>query len=250
MRLGFLGTGTIASAAATSAAIDGFEIVVSERSRTRSAALAARFSNVSVAPNQAVLDRSDLVFIGVTGAQAAEVLSALTFRADQTVVSFMADMALARVAELAAPARAEAVCIPFPFIAEGPSPLLIHPASDALARVFGARHTLIALGSEAELGQYLAVQAVLSPVVKMLAVAADRLGRATGDRPRAEQFLRQLVGGALLAKPVEAEGVLAEMLEALNTPGGYNATLREFLAERGAYDALEDGIADLEKRAG
>ncbi len=250
MRLGFLGTGTIASAAATSAAIDGFEITVSERSRARSAALAARFGTVAVAPNQDVVDRSDLVFIGVTAEQAPAALSELRFRADQSVVSFMADAPLARVAALVAPARAEAICIPFPFIAEGGSPLLVYPRAEALERVFGARHTLIALGSEADLGKYLAVQAVLSPVVKMLADAAERLGQATGDAAQAERFLRQLVGGALLARPIEADGVLADMLQALNTPGGYNATLREFLAERGVYDALQDGFAALEKRSG
>ena len=65
MRIGVLGTGTIATAVVRGIAGDGHQISVSERSAENSAALAAEFGNVTVADNQAVLDRSDVVFLGL-----------------------------------------------------------------------------------------------------------------------------------------------------------------------------------------
>ena len=60
MRLGFLGTGTIAEAV------------------VRAARLAAAYGNVSVAGNQGVLDASEVVFLGQTAEQAAGIHEALS----------------------------------------------------------------------------------------------------------------------------------------------------------------------------
>jgi len=65
MRLGVTGCGTIASAVVRGVADDGHSIAVSERSSTHANALAEAYENVRIADNQAVVDASDVIFLGL-----------------------------------------------------------------------------------------------------------------------------------------------------------------------------------------
>ena len=100
MRIGVLGTGTIASAVVHGIAGDGHDITISRRSEGRSSALAAAYETVTVAENQEVLDRSDVVFLGLMAETAWQILGALSFRPGQRVISFMAGASLGEVAEM------------------------------------------------------------------------------------------------------------------------------------------------------
>lgn len=253
LRLGIVGLGTIASAVASSLARRGHSLTVSERGAGHVARLKAAYPQITVASNQAVIDASDLVFVGTTGSKAPQVLEALTFRTGQRVVSFMADISIEEVAALVAPARIEALMIPFPSIAQGGSPILIQPKSATLEALFGDDNRLYAVESDAALQAYMSAQAVLSPVIKLLDETqgwlADRLDEAgQGDALASEAFLRQLVGNSLLARPLSDGGVLAKLLADLSTPGGFNAELRDVLADAGSFEALQAGLDGLLKR--
>ncbi|HPD93660.1 MAG: NAD(P)-binding domain-containing protein [Rhodobacter sp.] len=237
MRLGFVGTGTIASAVVQGLADDGHVITVSERGAAQSAALAARHDCVRVAPNQGVVDASDTLFLGLLPAVAPEVLRALRFRPEQTVISFMADLPLEVLADLVAPARAAAIVLPFPGIARGGSPLLVLGDRAPVDSLFGARNTLFVLRDAAELDAFLCAQAVLSPAAALVGAAGDWLAERGYD---GADFLRLLVGSSLIDSPT------APLLRALDTPGGYNQRLRQHLERAGMAQTLRQGLDSLE----
>jgi pyrroline-5-carboxylate reductase len=240
MRIGIIGTGTIASAVVDGIAADGHTITVSRRSAANAARLEAAYASVSVADNQQVLDQSDVVFIGLMPDVAPAVLGALRFRADQQVISFMADVPLAVLAPMVAPAAQVSVMIPFPAIATGGSPVLTLGDSGLIRQIFGHNNDIFELASPQELGAYLCAQAVLSPAVRMVQDAAGWLGARVQDADQAEGFLRLLVGSGLMG------GGCAQTLAALDTPGGYNQRLREHMIASGGSDALRQGLDRLE----
>jgi len=164
---------------------------------------------------------------------APEVLRALRFLPDQRVVSFMAGLSLEEVGPLVAPARAEAVMLPFPGIARGGSPILALGEVGVIEALFAPANTVYRLRDAVELEAYLCAQAVLSPAVQMVGVAAEWLG---GDGAQGEAFLRHLVGSSLMS------GACAPMLEALNTEGGYNQRFRQHMEAAGMREALRDGL--------
>lgn len=243
MRIGIIGTGTIASAVVEGIAGDGHAITVSESSAGRAALLAAQFANVSVASNKLVLDRSDVIFLGLMAEASRDVLDQLEFRADHRVVSLMAGATLAEVGRMITPARAEAVMIPFPGIAQGGSPVLALGQIDLLRDLFGGRNTVFELSSETELAAYMCAQAVLSPAVLMVAETAAWLGERVDDRDQGEAFLRLLVGSSLMGSQCK------RMLDALDTPGGFNQRLREHMRLAGMGKSLKDGLDRLEEGA-
>jgi pyrroline-5-carboxylate reductase len=237
MKIGVVGTGVIASAVVSGLAGQGHEITVSERSAAKAAELAARFDEVSVADNQTVLDQSDLVFLGLMAEQAGEILGELSFHPDHQVVSLMAGAGLDEVAAMVAPAVAAAVMIPFPGIAQGGSPVMVLGNAGLIADLFAPKgNEVFALRDAAELDAWLCAQAVLSAATRMVRDTADWLAPMASDPEQGERFLRMLVGSSLLASETGA------LLEALNTPGGYNARLREHMTGQGMTQDLHDGL--------
>lgn len=240
MRIGVLGTGVIASAVVRGIADDGHQITVSRRSAARSKALARDHAAVSVADNQGVVDQSDVIFLGLMAEQAGDILGALSFRPEQRVISFMAGASLEEVEQLVVPARAVAIMMPFPGIATGGSPILMQGDPTLIREIFGARNTVFALGDSAEMQAYLCAQAVLSPVAAMVGAAADWLGARVEDRGEGEAFLRALVASSL------AGAECGDLIETLNTPGGYNQRLRHHMEDSGMGAALFKGMDRLE----
>lgn len=240
MRIGVLGTGTIASAVVRSVADDGHSITVSRRSAAVSAALARDHASVSVAENQAVIDASDVILLGLMADAAPQVLDGLRFRPNQRVLSLMAGAGLDDVAGMVAPATADAVMIPFPSIAQTGSPVLVLGRGDLVESLFGTRNTIFCMRDEAELQAYLCAQAVLSPVARLVEEGAAWLALHDCDARTGEAFLRRLVVSSF------SNMSATDLLKALDTEGGYNQRLRRHMDRAGMGPALKSGLNDLE----
>lgn len=247
-RIGFLGTGEIAAAMVRGLAGQGHEITVSTRSSAISAALAAEFPDVTVAENDAVIARSDVVVVCLLAAVARDVLQGLPWRADQAVISVMVDVPLADLADLCAPAKDIALTIPMPFIAKGGCPLPVYPPSAALTEIFGPTNVIIEVASEQALNAHFAASALSAPILRLLAEGTEWLAAETGDAAGAEAYVTALFAGYM--HPDGSGRHLAGLLDSLATPGGLNATLRARLEDLGAPEALRDGMDGLRARLG
>ncbi len=239
MRIGVIGCGTIARAAVEGIAHDGHEITVSERSAHHSSSLAKAYENVQIADNQGVVDSSDILLLGLMAEVASDVLGPLTFREDQIAITFMAGASLEEADTLVRPARATAIMMPFPGIARGGSPIMMYGDAEIVAEIFGNRNSIFPVQSADEMSAYLCAQAVLSPVARMVGDAADWLGDRVSDKNQGESFLRELVASNLSVTACEP------LIDALNTPGGYNQRLRLHMEAQGMTQALKNGLSNM-----
>ncbi|AXI46649.1 pyrroline-5-carboxylate reductase [Sulfitobacter sp. SK012] len=240
MRIGVIGCGTIASAAIHGIAQDGHQITVSERSSRNASMLADTYDNVRIADNQGVVDASDVIFLGLMAEVAQEILGALKFRDDQRLITFMAAATLEEADAMVRPARVVAIMMPFPGISKGGTPIMMQGDAALVHEIFGNRNSIFPLKDAHEIAAYLCAQAVLSPVAKMVNDAAEWLGERVSDKAKGEAFLRALVASNL------SDTASADLIEALNTPGGYNQRLRIHMEASGMGDALVRGLNELE----
>lgn len=240
MRIGVIGCGTIASAVVRGIADDDHQITISERSARHARALAETFKNVSIADNQSVADASDVVFLGLMAEVAPEVLGALTFREDHKIITFMAGATLEQVDAMVRPARAVAIMMPFPAISKGSSPIMMQGDARLIDEIFGARNSIFPLKNAREMAAYICAQAVLSVVARTVSHASEWLGERVSDKRQAEAFLRALVASNL------SETESATLIEALDTPGGYNQRLRLHMEASGMGDSFARGLDELE----
>ena len=106
--LGFIGTGHIAAAVIEGiAGQPGWDrpILVSPRNAARAADLAARFGCVRIAESNAdVAAHAATVILALRPQDAAAGLAGVSFRADQSIVSLMAMIPMARLRDLVRPA--------------------------------------------------------------------------------------------------------------------------------------------------
>ncbi|MEY3960614.1 MAG: hypothetical protein RIR14_1268 [Pseudomonadota bacterium] len=245
-RLGFIGTGEITSAMVRALAGQGHSILISPRNAATAAALAAEVEGVTVAPNEAVVDGSDVVFLCLLARVAEEVLPALPFRAGQSVISVMVDAPISTLRTLCAPVTDLAITIPLPPISKGGCPLPVYPASPVLEALYGARNPVIPLASEAALAAHLGVSAICSPILDQLITAAGWLASHTGDTRAAEAYVAAMIRCYLPERA--AEGELAGALQKLSTEGGLNATLRATMT--GAKAEMTRGLDGFSTRLG
>ena len=126
LRCGFVGTGTMSAAMVRGLCTANppvASVAVSPRNAEKAAALAREFpGRVTVAAdNQDVVERSDVVFIGVLGPVVEETVRGLRFEAGRhTVISLVAAAKLDSLREWCAPLAPEAVirAIPLPPVAK------------------------------------------------------------------------------------------------------------------------------------
>jgi pyrroline-5-carboxylate reductase len=226
----------------------GHDIFVSERNREVSRDLSERFDNVTVAGNQEVVDRSDVVVICFLARVAREALPGLSFRPGQKVISVMAEITLAEIASMIGQTQELCVTIPMPFINAGGCPLPVYPASPALEELFGTENTVIPLESESAMAPHFAATAVTSTLMKELITVRDWLAGQTNDKAAAEKYMVLLESGYLNGMPRDGAGRLDEALGHLATEGGLNAQLLRHMEDAGTMSSLKAGLDGLLNR--
>ena len=239
MRIGVIGCGTISRAAVEGIVHNGHDITVSKRSTYHSSFLAETYENVRTADNQGVIDASDVLFLGLMAEAAPDVLGPLEFREGQIVITFMAGASLEEADALVRPERATAIMMPFPGIAQGGTPIMMYGDAEIVTDIFGDSNIIFPVRDAEEMAAYLCAQAVLSPVARMVGDAADWLGERVSDKAQGEAFLRALVASNLSTTACDP------LIEALNTPGGYNQRLRLHMDAAGVSKALKSGLSIL-----
>ncbi len=238
IRVGFIGTGHIAAPMARALARKGHSVAVSERNAETAAALVASGLGISSAPNQAVIDASDVIFLCLRPQVWADVVAGLAWRADQQIISVMAGVPLAQIADACAPVADVSVTIPIGFVENGGCPLPVAGAPAALTALFGDDNPILPQTSEAALNDHFAASTLLSGVLDFMETGAVWLAAQTGDRDQAEIYVANLVAGFLRDMPKHKAGDMAGAKWALATPGTLNVQMVEGLQKAGSLAAL------------
>ena len=236
MRIGFIGVGKIASAIVEglcTSGIAGLEIFLSPRNEATATMLAAKFSGVTrLESNQEVLDRSSVVIVSVRPAAAAEVLGALRFREDHTVISVIALLKYADLLALAAPAGSVCRAIPLPTVVRHNCPIPVYRASAEVVRLFGVLGEPLVIHDEGELHAIWTLTGLITPFYELMAGLSSWAVANGAEGSTAGAYTAHLFQS--LAAMGSNFPALAEDAE---TPGGLNEQAGRAIREAGAHRA-------------
>lgn len=244
---GVLGVGSIAESIVIGlcSASEAPEVVLSPRNAERAARLAARFPTVEVASdNQEVLEVADVVVVCVLPAQADDVLSGLRFRADQAVVSAIANLSMARLRDLVGPAREISRSIPVPAVARGASQTPVHPATGSGSELFGRLGGTLPVAEESAFEALSAASATVAAYYDYLAAIAGWLVDHGVEEVAARRYVAarfEELGPELRGSDVD----FSVLAGAHSTPGGLNEQLARELRGAGIPDAVRSGLDGL-----
>ncbi len=252
MKPGFIGLGAISEHVITGLIQHGgFDdvVVVSERSRHRSARLAQRFPNVQVEQNnQAIVDRADIVFVATLPQQTLEMLDILSFREDQIIVSMAAIVSVEHIAEKVKPASRIHRIIPMPPNEMGVGPIPIYPPSPELMPLLTRIGTIIPVKDQQQFSTFSASSALMATFFELVATNA-RWIQSKGVAPEDACKYSTALFHSLATQSKELKAAQLESLSAdCLTVGGLNEQVLNATQREGWFNELEVELDKVLKR--
>ena len=152
MKLGFIGTGKIASSVINgicTSKISYQKILVSPRNRNIAKNLKRKFKKVSIAKtNQEIIDKSNWVFLAVTPKVGEKILPKLNFRSNQRIISFISTINLFQLKKIVKKKVKIVRAIPLPPISLGKGPVPIFPPDKHIKLFYEKIGTTVEIRSE------------------------------------------------------------------------------------------------------
>jgi pyrroline-5-carboxylate reductase len=251
MKLGFLGSGTIAAAIVEGLCVTASDvsITVSPRNAVIAANLAEQFKKVRVAAtNQEVLDASDIVFLAVRPQIADAVLGELHFRANHHVVSLIAAVSLAYLQKATAPAGTVTRAVPIPTVARRQGPTAIFPPNPTVKALFDSLGTAVELEDESEFNAFTAATAMMASYFRFVGTVSSWMV-SNGIAPEnAQAYVGQMMFGLAGTWTASPDRSFALLTDEYQTRGGLNEQVLNYMTGKGMFTNIEQALDEIKAR--
>ena len=238
MKIGIIGTGTIASAIVTGFCTKeiGHEFYLSPRGAKHATALAEKFQNVTVCTtNQEVLDKADYILITLqkSGFYALEELS---FKSEHKVINCATEMKLETLKEIIGETALLAHIVPLPMIVNGFGPLIAYPELNEVKELFSPVSDVLFVESLDVVRPLQMLTCIMSPYYMLLEEFAKFTDEHGIDHKLSVDFIHCLFSSLSRRAALSPDGDLVELAHDM-TPGGYNEQAMNELMDNGAIPA-------------
>ena len=252
MRLGFIGTGKIASSVITgicTSKISFQKILISHRNKNIAQKLRKRFRKVYIAKNnQEIVDKCNWIFLAVTPKVGKKILPKLKFRSNQTVVSFIATINLAQLKKYIGNKVKIVRAIPLPPISLKKGPVPICPPDKQVKRFFDKIGTTVEIKNERTSKFFWATSGLMAPFYELLKVLTDWLVKRGVKRNEAQKYITSLFAALSIDSVNNSIKHLKYLVADSQTPKGLNEQAVKELRRVGFYKSLEKSLNNILKR--
>jgi len=252
MRLGFIGTGKIASSVITgicTSKISFQKILVSRRNKNISKKLKKRFRKVYIAKNnQEIVDKCNWIFLAVTPKVGKKILPKLKFRSNKKVISFIATINLAQLKKTLGKKIKIVRAIPLPPIALKKGPVPICPPDKQVKSFFDKIGTTVEVKNETLSKNFWATSSLMAPFYELLKVLTDWLVKRGVKRNEAQKYITSLFASLSIDSVNNSIKHLKYLVADSQTPKGLNEQAVKELRKVGFYKSLEKSLNNILKR--
>ena len=252
MRLGFIGTGKIASSVITgvcNSKISFKKILISPRNRSIAQKLKRKFRKVSIAKNnQEIVNSCNWVFLAVTPKVGKKIIPSLKFRSNQKVISFIATINLTQLKKAIGRKVKIVRAIPLPPISLRKGPVPICPPDKQIKSFFNKLGTTIEIKNEKSSKNFWATSGMMAPFYELLKVLSDWLVKRGIKRNEAQKYITSLFVALSEDSVINSKKHLKYLVSESQTPGGLNEQGVKELRKYGFYKSLEKSLNSILKR--
>ena len=252
MRLGFIGTGKIASSVITgvcTSKISFRKILISRRNKNIAQKLKKRFRKVYIAKdNQEIVDKCNWIFLAVTPKVGKKILPKLKFRSNQKVISFIATINLVQLKKTLGNKIKIVRAIPLPPISLKKGPVPICPPDKQVKGFFDKIGTTIEIKNERLSKNFWATSAMMAPFYEILKVLSDWLVKRGIKRNEAQKYITSLFVALSVDSVNNSIKHLKHLVADSQTPGGLNEQAVKGLRRAKFYKSLEKSLNTILKR--
>jgi len=252
MRLGFIGTGKIASSVITgvcNSKISFKKILVSPRNRSIAQKLKRKFRKVSIAKNnQEIVNSCNWVFLAVTPKVGKKIMPSLKFRSNQKVISFIATINLTQLKKAIGRKVKIVRAIPLPPISLRKGPVPICPPDKQIKSFFNKLGTTIEIKNEKSSKNFWATSGMMAPFYELLKVLSDWLVKRGIKRNEAQKYITSLFVALSEDSVMNAKKDLKYLVQDSQTSKGLNEQAVKQLRKAGFYRSLEKSLNSILRR--
>ena len=252
MRLGFIGTGKIASSVITgicSSKISFNKILISPRNIEISKKLKKNFKNVIIAKNnQEIIDNCNWIFLSVTPTVGKKIIKKLKFKHSQIIISFISTISLVQLKK-AIKVKAKIIrAIPLPPISLKKGPVPIYPPNKKVRKFFDKIGKTIEIKDEKLSINFWATSGMMASFYELLRVMSDWLVKRGVKRKNAQNYITTLFLALSEEAVLNSNKDLKHLVKEAQTPKGLNEQALKELSKTGFYRSLENSLNNIHKR--
>ena len=252
MKLGFIGTGKIASSVITgvcNSKISFKKIIISSRNKKISQDLKKRFKKIAIAQNnQQIVDNCDWVFLSVTPSVGKKIIKDLNFSSNQTIISFISTITLSQLKK-AIKVKAKIVrAIPLPPISLKKGPVPISPPNKKIKAFFDKLGTAVEIKNEKLSINFWSTSGMMAPFYELLRTMISWLVKRGVKRNDAQKYITSLFLALSEDAVVNSKKDLKLLVKDSQTPKGLNEQGVKELTKAGFYKSLEKTLNSIHKR--
>ena len=252
MKLGFIGTGKIASSVIIGichSKINFKQIVISPRNRKIANNLKKKFKKITIAKNnQEIIDKSNWVFLSVTPKVGEKIIKSLKFKASQTIVSFISTINLSELKKMIKVNSKIVRAIPLPPISLKKGPVPICPPNKKVKNFFDKIGSTIEIKNENLSINFWSTSGMMASYYDMLRVMSDWLVKKGIKRQDAQKYITSLFSALSEDAVVNSKKDLKFLVKESQTPKGLNEQGLKKMTKKGVYKSVVNTLNSIHKR--
>jgi pyrroline-5-carboxylate reductase len=252
MKIGFIGTGKIASSVITgicNSTIFYNKILISPRNKIIAKNLKKKFKNIIIAKdNQEIVDNCNWVFLSITPSVGQKIIKELKFKYNQTIISFISTITLTQLKK-AIKVKAKIIrAIPLPPISLKKGPVPICPPNKKVKEFFNKIGTTVEIKNEKLSINFWSISGMMASFYELLRVMTDWLVKRGVKRNDAQKYITSLFLALSEDAVFNSKKDLKYLVKESQTPNGLNEQGVKELTKAGFYKSLEKTLNSIHKR--
>ena len=252
MKLGFIGTGKIASSVITGISNSNIkfkQIIVSPRNKKIANNLKKKFRKIYIAKNnQEVIDNSNWIFLSVTPKIGMKIIKDLKFKKNQTVISFISTINLSQLKKMIKVKLNIVRAIPLPPISLKKGPVPIFPPNKSVKSFFDKIGSTIQIKNEKLSKNFWSTSGMMASYYDMLRVMSDWLVKKGIKRNDAQKYITSLFLALSEDAVVNSKKDLKFLVKESQTPKGLNEQGLKEMSKKGVYKSVINTLNSIHKR--
>ncbi len=252
MKLGFIGTGKIASSVITgicNSKIKYKKIIISPRNKKISQALKKKFKKISISKtNQEIVDKSDWVFLSVTPTVGNKIIKDLKFKTNQKVISFISTITLPQLKKMIKKKVDIVRAIPLPPISLKEGPVPICPPNKKIKAFFDQLGSTIEIKNEKLSINFWSTSGMMASYYQILETMSIWLTKKGLKKLDAQKYITSLFLALSKDAVVNSKKDLKILVKESQTPKGLNEQGLKELSKKGVYKSVTNTLNSIHKR--
>ena len=252
MRIGFIGTGRIASSVITGickSSIKYEKIIISSRNKSISNKLKKNFKRISIEKdNQKIIDKSNWIFLCVTPIVGKKIIKKLKFSSNQMIISLISTISLSNLKKFTKMKKNIVRAIPLPPISIKKGPVPIFPPNKKVKIFFDKIGFTIEIKSEKLSTNFWSVSGMMASYYEMLKVMSNWLVKKGINRHDAQKYITSLFLALSEDAFVNSKKELKYLVKDSQTPKGLNEQGLKEMSKQKVYNHIVKTLNSIHKR--